>query len=869
MADETKSVILRLSIDDVNSLKTINALKTAQSGFNKELQNADIGSDEYKKLQSNISLVKNKIDGLTTAQKQSNAQTNVQKGSLRDLQAQYNSLSKAIRDTAPGNQVLGKSFQDAQKEALGLKNQIKDFESSIGNHTPNVGNYTGAVDNLNSSMLNIIPGFSKISNGLNSTQSAFKGAQAGAETTKKSFISIAAVPIVAVLTAIVAVIGLMSQAIKSNDDLSTAWTGVMTGVGKVFQLILEPIVKLTATIFKLTGIIQSNANEAITWEDVWQGVIDFLKDQVEIRIKSLGKLLLGLGQILIGNTDGLQNLTDGFIGFNFGVENATDKIAAFGKEVAQAIKEGIAYEKALDAIQDSMRENSVAVSENEKAISQLLLASKDHAKEIGKRVALLDQASAVERKNTALQIKDQEDLVKLLSKERAARAAKGKVDDEFDQELADAKIKYNNLLQSGADLEEKISNRRNALLLEEEAKREKANAAIEKDNKERYDTEVKRLADLAALQKRDVSARLAAEALVNEEQIKFYQELENGRTVDFESRKKYLNDILNLQLKNLESQRQQELNNDQLTEGERILINEKFNDQKLDLLRANRQAQAQIQEQITAKEKDELQKRKQATQNNINAGVQAADLGISIVGNLTSADTNVRLERLKERQAAELKLAGNNAKLVASINAKYAKQADVVNKQQAHKANKIAQIQAGVNTAQAFTRTLAQFPFPLNIVFAGLTAAAGIAQIINIQTQDNKLAKGGIIGGKSHAQGGTVFTGTDGSRFEAERDELLVVVNKHDTKRLSTLSAINSVHGKPFFKHGGIVANGRKFADGGIVARAASESIQQDIRQRNIILDIIKSQPPSIVLVKDILTGTDRQNKVVSRADVL
>jgi hypothetical protein len=81
-----------------------------------------------------------------------------------------------------------------------------------------------------------------------------------------------------------------------------------------------------------------------------------------------------------------------------------------------------------------------------------------------------------------------------------------------------------------------------------------------------------------------------------------------------------------------------------------------------------------------------------------------------------------------------------------------------------------------------------------------------VAQGVVISRQ--KFAEGGVIGGKSHAQGGTHFYGTDGSEFEAERGELLAIVNKKDTATLSGLSALNSNNGKPFFQEGGILPVG-------------------------------------------------------------
>jgi hypothetical protein len=102
----------------------------------------------------------------------------------------------------------------------------------------------------------------------------------------------------------------------------------------------------------------------------------------------------------------------------------------------------------------------------------------------------------------------------------------------------------------------------------------------------------------------------------------------------------------------------------------------------------------------------------------------------------------------------------------------------------------------------------------INAVVGAVMSAALVAttaiQIAAINRE--KYAKGGLIDsnkmavvkGRSHTQGGHQIY-IDGKHIgEIEGDELLAIVNKHDTRRLSALSKLNSVHGK-------------KFAEGGVI----------------------------------------------------
>jgi hypothetical protein len=84
--------------------------------------------------------------------------------------------------------------------------------------------------------------------------------------------------------------------------------------------------------------------------------------------------------------------------------------------------------------------------------------------------------------------------------------------------------------------------------------------------------------------------------------------------------------------------------------------------------------------------------------------------------------------------------------------------------------------------------TLNSFPFPISGIMAALQAALAIVQLNSMRNQISKLADGGLIKGKSHAQGG-VKVGDTG--IEVEGNEF--VINKKSTdKNLPLIQYINS-----------------------------------------------------------------------------
>ncbi|MBK9357630.1 MAG: hypothetical protein IPN08_09640 [Bacteroidales bacterium] len=133
----------------------------------------------------------------------------------------------------------------------------------------------------------------------------------------------------------------------------------------------------------------------------------------------------------------------------------------------------------------------------------------------------------------------------------------------------------------------------------------------------------------------------------------------------------------------------------------------------------------------------------------------------------------------------------------------------------AKKEKAAAIIKTIIGTAQSIIQTGATMGYPLAIPFQILAGIIGAAQIALIASQPvPQYAKGGMIdvGGNSHASGGTKFVGSDGSRFEAERGEVITIVNKRDSARLRALSDLNSEHGRPFYS----TPSGNYFASGGM-----------------------------------------------------
>lgn len=134
------------------------------------------------------------------------------------------------------------------------------------------------------------------------------------------------------------------------------------------------------------------------------------------------------------------------------------------------------------------------------------------------------------------------------------------------------------------------------------------------------------------------------------------------------------------------------------------------------------------------------------------------------------------------------------------------------------------------------------------VIAAASAVASGLANVKKIAgTKTPKAEKGALfsIGGQRHSAGGTLFTGADGTQFEAEKGELIGVMNRNAARHFM---AFNNA----FPAGGGSAPN--YFAGGGIVSR---EVAQQGLNIDELAARIAQANaaiPPPVVAVQDIIT---------------
>lgn len=209
----------------------------------------------------------------------------------------------------------------------------------------------------------------------------------------------------------------------------------------------------------------------------------------------------------------------------------------------------------------------------------------------------------------------------------------------------------------------------------------------------------------------------------------------------------------------------------------------------------------------------------------INMGIQGVETGLDAMSQLVEARAQERFGKVDQLLQQGV------------INEEEAeRRKEQIKKDAARKQQKIDITQAVINTAKAVTSALNTQPFlPAGLIMAGIATAQGAAQIKMIRSQ--KFAKGGILNGPSHAQGGIPMFSKGGAFYgEAEGGEAVLTKGVMANPALASMaSAINVAGGGvPFFANGGVLD--------------PIQSATPTDRAADIIASGIKSRQPVLVV---------------------
>jgi hypothetical protein len=378
---------------------------------------------QLRTLKKEQSDVNRQLDNSVKAFKAANGSIEQQRANLSVLTQQYNKLSKEEREN---EQVGGK----LAKQIKSLSDELKANESAIGDNRRSVGDYKGGILEATKS-LNLF------------------GVDVG---------------------------GLVDKLKNSKDSIDTARAGFSGFNGVLKASVIGVVITL------LTGLIAAFTKFEPLADKV-KGVFVALNAAVDVFVERLTRVGRGLTEIVSGNfAEGLDMVRESFDGV--------------GKSMLDASVAAYELNDAMNDLDDRMRAQIVLNAEAKKSVDQLLLQAKNRTLSEQQRLALLEKAGKIERDNfeqnkklqqdnfniaieqarlkTQLSRQEIEELLTNTDRREELEKRIGTLTGDELTKLAQQKAEIISLENETINVEEKIANRRDALIEAESQKRAKA-----------------------------------------------------------------------------------------------------------------------------------------------------------------------------------------------------------------------------------------------------------------------------------------------------------------------------------------------------------------------------------------------------------
>lgn len=775
---------------------------------------------------------------------------------LRDSRSQLNQISKNIVGNTEEEIALREKLNeaiDAQTEAL--RGQSSEFNSSkdkIGEYEQGI---KAAFDEINI-MNGGIGGFIQRSAEAGGTGKLFtnslKGMAKGMVGMTKASLAFIATPVGAILAVLVGAFLLVQNAMNRSETATN---------------------KIKKAMSAFTGIIQ--------------GLLKFLEPLGEFLIDGLVK---GFELVEKGIFKALDAIAKGleFLGFD---EQAAS-LRGFTSDIQDSVEASKRLAEAEIALDKAQRIAQKTQLDYQKQAEKLRQIRDDESKSIAERIQANDELGKVLKEQLAAELAIAQQALEVAN---LRIEAEGKT-----KETLDAQAEA---LTTISDIQERITGQESEQLTNLNALRKEA-ADKYREIQEKAIEKQKEQLDLFIAQQ-GTRAKTLKEQLAIEEEVaqKSIEILDAELKAKKISQEKYDTELLNIQNDLLAKRAELTVDNAQREleayvqanqsklDSEKFLSEQLFNEERDRLERLAEQrrefeakrleegviSQTQYNDAINAVNEEnrianeELeQQRKEAK-----AEQEAADFEnkLAIMQEQNASEYEILTAQLEADRSAELLKAEKTGADVSLINKKYAERQknidraltqskiegfqsvfasfkSVAGEQTAvGKAAAIAETTiATYQSATAAYKALAGIPVvgpTLGFVAAGLAVTSGLLNVSKIASTKTTYARGGLLQGASHAQGGikTPFGELEGGE---------AVINKRSTSMFAPLlSRINEAGG------------GRKFANGGILGTSAQpESLFDYEMFASKTAEAVSSLPNPIV-------GVDEISSVSNKVDVI
>jgi hypothetical protein len=517
-----------------------------------------------------------------------------------------------------------------------------------------------------------------------------------------------------------------------------------------------------------------------------------------------------------------------------------------------------------------------------------LLQSKNVGKTYEERISLLDQAGAIELANHQQQMKNAIDFENAKAKEVAQMQAVGKVSDELDQEWKDAQIARINLERESISLQEKIANRRTALMEKQQAERDKDLEHLKKAEDDRL-KEVQKIEALQLQAKADSRSKdlqalelsliqqieaLDRNSALYDEHVKAITELGRAQRAEInrqwdEKDLKQAQDAANKELRIRESQYETDQVNllmslanrditrsqfDQLARENQLQF---FNDQMMIMEEqglTETEQYRKLQEGKVQIELDAQERIKQARKATFDAVVALGNAAFDSEINRLQRENAAGQQRLEQIKAQYGEESSAYINAQAAIEQERKKNGERIKKFERNKVKinllaELANIWMNANS----------FPFPYSAIIGGILSGAAIIRANqNIQgINAQQYEKGGLLRGPRHSQGGIPI--------EAEGGEFIFSRKATAGIGIDTLNSVNDFYTQRFATGGPINPFPATQTTAASTAQATALNPANDVLARKID-ELIAAQDRRMdrIKVQNVVTETEDALKTIN-----
>lgn len=677
------------------------------------------------------------------------------------------------------------------------------------------------------------------------------------------------------------------NSIQANRDLLKQLTAQYINTKSPSEQFTKQIKTLSDTLKQQEGVIGDTRRNVGNYFNEFAKGIPVL-GQIIDPLKNIGGAFQNVGfsaagfqaaflagiPLIIAGVQGLvsimqkfDSVTEGLEDTMAGVNRSFDFFVAHGNDgsltdlvngMTDAYNAGVKLSQVMRELAEAEDIQRVTNASANKEIEALIIKSKDRTRTEQERIAFLDEASKREKKNLEENIALAEQRVGLAQQEFKRVLEAGLADDKAKKELNNANINLINLQRESGNLQEKILNRRNALLDEINQNEEKAakerKAREDKANKDAEDAAVK-YNNIQKLKLKAVEELDAANKKRLEDQIKLEEEAFNREQDALVKQAQITANRVGSENARVDAE---------LIARQRLLQNEKLNAiERENIIRESEDRIQKIKEDSAAKQT--------ATQEKLQKDQIAAVSGIvgNAVGVLSEISSALDAD-IKDKELA-LKDALANGTITQK---KYAEESKKLKKKQFEETKAVAIVSAilqGVNATLAAYTSGAAIPIVGAVtgpLFAGLAAAFAAVQVglVSAQQPPAGFAKG-VIGLKGAG------TGTSDS-IDAKLSKGESVITARATERYHHILADmeRSVGNTPNYNF-----SSRRFAtgvigiptsDGGFSTREISNNVNNSLQLKQAIREGFAKAPAPELSIVELNTKQNSRSRSINISEL-